>query len=356
MTPSYVALLESGEFEDRVRHLESMLADCTVCPHECRVDRRSAVGICATGSNPVVASCTSHFGEEPVISGHHGSGTVFFANCNLRCVFCQNHEISQRPHHYHDTAITTDELADVFLDLQRQGCHNINWVSPSHQVPQLVRSLHRAACRGLRLPVVYNSNGFDAVEVLRLLEGVVDIYMPDLKYADSDSGLTCSRVADYPQHARSALEEMFRQVGDTWTKAPDGTLVRGLLWNPQVLLADEPLAGLDEDAAVRCFDLLLQQVVKGDLTIPGVNCTPLVAAGKVIDIVPLFHREIEQTMLNLIVQFSNTISGPVCIASFCLLVGGPDTEICVDPGGNFTSPGKTHLVDITVVPEDFIVF
>ncbi len=238
MTPSYVALLESGEFEDRVRHLESMLADCTVCPHECRVDRRSAVGICATGSNPVVASCTSHFGEEPVISGHHGSGTVFFANCNLRCVFCQNHEISQRPHHYHDTAITTDELADVFLDLQRQGCHNINWVSPSHQVPQLVRSLHRAACRGLRLPVVYNSNGFDAVEVLRLLEGVVDIYMPDLKYADSDSGLTCSRVADYPQHARSALEEMFRQVGDTWTKAPDGTLVRGLLIRILVLPND----------------------------------------------------------------------------------------------------------------------
>ncbi len=224
-----MGLAEKGELGRRADVLDAMLAECTVCPHQCAVDRFSELGKCATGSEAVVASCMPHFGEESVISGRRGSGTVFLANCNLRCVFCQNHEISQRPKAFLDQGISEDDLAEIFLDLQRRGCHNLNWVSPSHQVPQLVRGLVRASGRGLRLPVVYNSNGYDSVEVLRLLDGVVDVYMPDLKYADADVAAQYSRVPEYPDRARAALEEMFRQVGADWHLDADQTLTRGLL-------------------------------------------------------------------------------------------------------------------------------
>lgn len=236
--PSYLELDASGELGRRADALDGMLAECTVCPHRCRVDRRSALGKCASGPDAVVASWTPHFGEEPVISGRSGSGTVFLANCNLRCVFCQNHRISQRPKAFLDQGISDDDLAEIFLDLQGRGCHNLNWVSPSHQAPQLVRGLARAARRGLRLPVVYNSNAFDSVEVLRLLDGVVDVYMPDLKYADADTAAQYSRVHDYPARARAALEEMFRQVGAGRRLDTDGTLNRGLLIRLLVLPND----------------------------------------------------------------------------------------------------------------------
>ncbi len=190
---SYVRLARSGELGERARSLDALLDDCTVCPRECRVDRRRELGECATGADAVVASWNSHHGEEPVISCRRGSGTVFLANCNLRCVFCQNHDISQRPPDFADRSISDEELAAIFIDLQDRGCHNLNWVSPSHQVPQLVRALEIAAHRGLSMPVVYNSNGFDSVKVLRLLDGVVDIYMPDLKYAQPGQAAGCRR-------------------------------------------------------------------------------------------------------------------------------------------------------------------
>jgi putative pyruvate formate lyase activating enzyme len=281
--PSYLALSRSGELGERVRRLDAMLADCTVCPHACRVDRRRARGACATGSEAVVASWAPHFGEEPVISGRRGSGTVFLGNCNLRCVFCQNHEISQRPEHFRDAAMSADELAAVFLDLERQGCHNLNWVSPSHQVPQLVRALDRAAARGLRLPVVYNSNGYDAPEVLQLLDGVVDIYMPDLKYADPSAGLACSRVPDYPAHARRALKEMFRQVGEAWERGRDGTLARGLLVRILVLpngLADvaDSLRWVADALSPRVCISLMAQYYPSHLAAGGAH-HPLLARG-----------------------------------------------------------------------------
>ena len=236
--PSYLELASCGELQRRADELESMLAECTVCPHRCRVDRHSALGKCATGAEAVVASWTPHFGEEPVISGRRGSGTVFLANCNLRCVFCQNHQISQRPKEFLDHEFSGEELAEIFLGLQRRGCHNLNWVSPSHQVPQLVRGLERAARRGFRLPVVYNSNGYDSVEVLRLLDGVVDVYMPDLKFADAGAASLYSRVPEYPERARASLEEMSRQVGADWHLDGDGTLDRGLLIRLLVLPHD----------------------------------------------------------------------------------------------------------------------
>ena len=244
---SYVRLARSGELGERARSLDALLEDCTVCPRECRVDRRSELGECATGADAVVASWNPHHGEEPVISSRRGSGTVFLGNCNLRCVFCQNHDISQRPMDFANRSISDEELASIFIDLQDRGCHNLNWVSPSHQVPQLVRALEIAAHRGLSLPVVYNSNGYDSVEVLRLLDGIVDVYMPDLKYAQPEAGCRLSSVEDYPRHARAALAEMYRQIGDTWDLGPEGELRRGLL--VRLLVLPEGLGGVEANLA-----------------------------------------------------------------------------------------------------------
>jgi putative pyruvate formate lyase activating enzyme len=242
---SYIALARSGELEERVRQLDALLSDCMVCPRECRVDRRTELGTCATGADAMVASWSPHHGEEPVISCRRGSGTVFLANCNLRCAFCQNHDISQRPRDFVGREISAEELATIFIDLQDRGCHNINWVSPSHQVPQLVRALEVAARRGLEIPIVYNSNGYDSLEVVRLLDGVVDIWMPDLKYADPDAGCRLSGIEDYPQRARAALAEMYRQVGDAWELGPEGELRRGLL--VRMLVLPEGQAGIEEN-------------------------------------------------------------------------------------------------------------
>jgi putative pyruvate formate lyase activating enzyme len=243
----YVRLLRSGELDERVKKLDALLSDCTVCPRACRVDRHQKLGECATGADTVVASWNPHHGEEPVISGRRGSGTVFLANCNLRCAFCQNHDISQRPRMYSGRSISDEELAAIFIDLQDRGCHNINWVSPSHQVPQLVRALALAAHRGLTIPIVYNTNGYDSLEVLRRLDGVVDIYMPDLKYADPDDACRLSGVEDYPLRARAALSEMYRQTGDSWELGPEGELRRGLL--VRMLVLPEGLAGIEENLA-----------------------------------------------------------------------------------------------------------
>lgn len=242
--PSYLTLARSGELADRARRLDSMLESCNVCPRCCGVDRRVELGTCATGADAIVASWTPHHGEEPVLSGTRGSGTVFMANCNLRCVFCQNHEISQRPKAFLGRSISDEALASIFLDLQDQGCHNINWVSPTHQVPQLVRALEIAAGRGLSLPVVYNSNGYDSVDVLRLLDGIVDIFLPDLKYADPEVAAEYSRVPDYPRIARAALSEMYRQLGHEWVMTVDGLLQRGLLI--RILVLPNDLAGVRE--------------------------------------------------------------------------------------------------------------
>jgi putative pyruvate formate lyase activating enzyme len=244
---SYVRLARSGELAARVAKLDALLADCTVCPRTCHVDRRRELGECATGHEAVIASWSPHHGEEPVISCSRGSGTVFLANCNLRCAFCQNHDISQRPRAYADRSITDEELATIFIDLQDHGCHNINWVSPSHQVPQLVRSLAIAVGRGLSIPIVYNTNAYESIEVLHLLDGIIDIYMPDLKYADPDAGCRLSGVEDYPQRAREALAEMYRQIGDMWELGPEGELRRGLL--VRMLVLPEGLAGIEENLA-----------------------------------------------------------------------------------------------------------
>ncbi len=240
---SYLSLARSGELDERARALDALLGECTVCPHACRVDRSVELGACNTGLAPVIASWCVHHGEEPVISGRSGSGTVFLANCNLACAFCQNHNISQQPKRFLDAAITDAGLASVFLDLQDRGCHNLNWVSPSHQVPQLVRALAIAAGRGLAVPIVYNTNAYDSVATLGLLDGIVDVWMPDLKFADPDTGCRLAGVADYPERARAAIAEMFRQTGEAWELGPGGTLERGIL--VRMLVLPENLAGIE---------------------------------------------------------------------------------------------------------------
>jgi putative pyruvate formate lyase activating enzyme len=232
--PSYVNLLSNGELDRRVRLLLDRLGRCVVCPRHCRVKRlRDMRAVCDTGRRAEVASWCVHQGEEPCISGERGSGTVFFAHCNLSCLFCQNWQISQAWQEG-DQAKSAEELADIYLGLEAQGVHNLNWVSPSHVVPQAVEALAVAARRGLRLPVVYNSNGYDDVDTLRLLEGIVDLYLPDLKYADDAAADELSRAVGYAANAQAAITEMWRQVGPLQLDE-EGRAVRGLLVRHLVL-------------------------------------------------------------------------------------------------------------------------
>jgi putative pyruvate formate lyase activating enzyme len=241
--PGYLALLARGELDRRVAALRDLISPCVLCPRRCRVDRWRRLGRCATPAAPVVASYGPHLGEEPPISGARGSGTLFLANCNLRCVFCQNAEISQRPRSFIGAGTTPEALAGIMIELQDDGCHNVNWVSPTHQVVALVEALAIAARRGLELPIVYNTNAYDSPEVLALLEGVVDVWMPDLKYSDEGAAAECSRVRRYPETARAAIAEMFRQVGAGWEVDGDGVLRRGLL--VRLLVLPHDLAGVE---------------------------------------------------------------------------------------------------------------
>src|SRR5580765_5858563 len=230
MSPKYLKLLETNELEERVLALESMLCACNICPKDCGNDRiADEIAACYSGRLPIVSSYTAHFGEEPALSGTNGAGNIFFGNCNLRCVYCQNYQISQTWKEQKKNEITHERLADMMLELQESGCHNIGFVSPTHFAPQMARSILIAAEKGLRLPIVYNTNAYDSVEVLRLLDGIVDIYLPDLKYADSDAGFQYSKVRDYKEHARAAIKEMHRQTGDELVFNDAGLLQHGLL-------------------------------------------------------------------------------------------------------------------------------
>lgn len=242
---SYIELMGSGELARRANLLMEMLRCCRICPRDCDIDRlQNEVAACYSGLLPIVSAYTPHFGEEPALVGTHGAGNVFLGLCNLRCVYCQNHQISQTFKEQRLNEITFERLANMFLELQRAGCHNINWVSPTHFVPQLVKSLCIAAENGLRLPVVYNTNSYDAVPVLKMLEGIVDVYLPDLKYADDEAGREYSKVTGYVGHARAAVKEMYRQVGDSLVYDQDGLLKRGLIIRLLVLPND--IAGIAE--------------------------------------------------------------------------------------------------------------
>ncbi|HEY3202168.1 MAG TPA: radical SAM protein [Thermoanaerobaculia bacterium] len=246
--PGYLRLLETGELERRVEKLYALLSSCTVCPRLCGNDRLGGVrASCASAENPVVSAYTAHFGEEPFLSGTRGAGNVFFGNCNLRCVYCQNYQISQGYAAQKSNEVPVERLAEMLLELQERGCHNIGLVSPTHYAPQMAKAVLMAARRGLRLPIVYNTNAYDSVEVLRLLDGIVDVYLPDLKYADSAAGWLYSKVPDYAERAREALVEMFRQKGSRLAIGDDGLLRGGLL--VRVLVLPHRVAGVAESLA-----------------------------------------------------------------------------------------------------------
>ncbi len=209
--PGYLALLASGELEQRVQTLKCVYSQCRLCPHECGVDRTAGQrGICRSGDLPVVASWNVHPGEEPPISGTSGSGTIFFSNCTGRCIFCQNYPISQLGT---GTLVSETRLAEMMLELQERGCHNINMVTPTHYVPSIAAALLIAAGNGLSIPIVYNTSGFERVEIVRLLSGIVDIYLPDAKYADDAVAFSVSGFNNYVTANRAALREMYAQVG-----------------------------------------------------------------------------------------------------------------------------------------------
>jgi len=238
MPAAYLALAASGELQQRIHAARDMLSPCTLCPRQCRVNRLSdEKGFCRTGRLARVASHAPHFGEERPLVGHGGSGTIFFSACNLACIFCQNYDIS---HLAHGREVTTERLAAMMVDLQNSGCHNINFVTPTHVLPQILEALHLAINAGLTVPLVYNCGGYESIETLKLLDGVVDIYMPDAKYADSAAAAELSNAPDYVRHMQAALREMHRQVGDLQINA-QGLAVRGLLVRHLVL--PENLAG-----------------------------------------------------------------------------------------------------------------
>ncbi len=220
---------------DPVSDANSLLSPCRLCPRGCGEDRLNGQeGFCQTGLLPRVASAGAHFGEEPVLVGMHGSGTIFFQRCNLDCVFCQNYDISHEPG---GRELTPEQLADLMLALQRRGCCNINFVTPTHVAPQVLEATILARRRGLSVPIVYNCGGYESVEMLSLLDGHVEVYMPDFKYASGQAGRKYSGVKDYPQFAQAALAEMYRQVGPLKLDE-DGLAVRGVLVRHLVLPMD----------------------------------------------------------------------------------------------------------------------
>ncbi|MDQ3193370.1 MAG: radical SAM protein [Bacteroidota bacterium] len=242
--PSYIDLYNSGELSLREKQLESMLADCRICPKDCKINRlNNEIAACYSGYQPVVSSYCIHYGEEPVLSGtkelgnDNGVGNIFFGNCNLRCVYCQNYEISQNHKTEIKNEVTAGRLAEMMLELQNKNANAIGFVSPTHFVPQIVTAIKIAAAEGLNLPLIYNTNSYDSVDVLKLLDGIFDIYLPDLKYSEDEYGYKYSKIKNYVHHSREAIKEMHRQVGSKLV-IENNLLKRGLLIRHLILPND----------------------------------------------------------------------------------------------------------------------
>jgi putative pyruvate formate lyase activating enzyme len=227
--PSYIELYNSGELRSRTEKAEEMLSSCSCCPRLCEADRlNSRSGYCLSGYLPVVSSYTAHLGEEPGLSGTRGAGNIFFGNCNLQCIYCQNYEISQNWKDEIKNEVTCEQLAEIMMRLQDGGCHNIGLVSPTHFAPQIIKAIFLAAGMGLKLPIIYNSNGYDSVDTLKLFEGIIDIYLPDIKYGDDSTGVELSKAPHYFQTSKEAVREMFRQTGDKLIYE-DNVVVKGMI-------------------------------------------------------------------------------------------------------------------------------
>ena len=260
--PVYHALLHSGELGHRAKQAYQHLEDCDLCARYCHMNRRQTIkgAVCRTGERAIVNSFAPHHGEEDPLRGWNGSGTIFFSWCSLRCVFCQNWEISQKGI---GREVEPAELAEMMLQLQAQGCHNINFVTPSHVVAQIIAAVDIAAQQGLNVPLVYNTGGYDSPEALALLDGIIDIYMPDMKYGDSRLARQYSKVRNYVEVNFAAVKEMHRQVGDlhldTNGIAQRGLLVRHLVLPANIAGTDKVLAFLSEEISTNTYLNLMDQ-------------------------------------------------------------------------------------------------
>ncbi len=255
-------MISDTELHQRIDEAYKLLESCRVCPRECGVNRlrNDKLGFCRSGLNPVVSSVSPHHGEEPPLSGSKGSGTIFFTNCNLRCLYCQNYPISQMGN---GAERSPGELACQMLWLQEQGCHNLNLVTPTHFVPQILKALGIARERGFSLPIVYNTSGYESVESLRLLDGIVDIYLPDMRYSDEAAARKYSVAPDYPEINRAAIREMFRQVGnlvlDENGIAKRGIIIRHLVLPHGLSGTEEVMKFLAEEISKEVYISLMSQ-------------------------------------------------------------------------------------------------
>lgn len=258
-TPAYQDVSEET-FTARIEDLRDRYADCDLCAHECGVDRTAGVtGVCGVDTTPRISSHFAHHGEEAVLRGRNGSGTIFLANCNMQCVFCQNFEISQQGR---GEPATAAEIAEMALELQAQGCHNINFVSPTHHSPHLVAAISRARDRGLDIPIVWNCGGYERAAIINRLDGIVDIYMPDIKWSDDEAARRYSKAPAYFPTAKDSLREMHRQVGDLTVEnglATSGLLVRHLVMPGHVRNAKDVLSFLATEISEQTYVNLLSQ-------------------------------------------------------------------------------------------------
>ena len=259
--PSYIGLHEKGDLRRRAYALNEFLKECRLCPREClvsRVDGES--GYCGAGAELEISSAFPHFGEEAPLVGDHGSGTIFLTHCNLRCVFCQNYDIT---HMGKGDPLNLSETAGVMVRLQEKGCHNINFVTPTHYAAQIVSSLPEAIEGGFRLPIVYNCSGYESVEVIRLLEDIVDIYMPDVKFMDGAYSKRFCNAPDYPEVIKKVLKEMHRQVGDLILNsdgiAERGLLIRHLVMPEGVASSEKVLGYIAEEISVHSYVNIMDQ-------------------------------------------------------------------------------------------------
>ena len=263
-TPNYLSLISSGELHNRVASLDNLLEDCTLCPRNCHVNRKAGeIGFCRSGYLPIVSSYCAHYGEEPVLSGNRGSGTIFFGNCNLRCIFCQNHQISQPEKSLRDKEMSFERLADIMIELQIKGCHNINLVSPSHFAAQIVKALEIAVKKGLKIPLVYNTNSYESLYTLKLLDGIIDIYLPDIKYSDNNNSFDYSRAEDYVRQSKAAILEMKRQVGNLIVDDNDiairGLIIRHLVLPNGIAGSEESLRFISNEVGRETFLSVMSQ-------------------------------------------------------------------------------------------------
>jgi putative pyruvate formate lyase activating enzyme len=259
--PAYVKLAEKNELQKRVKIAYQRLSDCNICAWSCNINRiEGELGICKTGEFARVSSYGPHMGEEDPLRGRYGSGTIFFSRCNLRCQFCQNHDISQIDA---GRLVKPEDIAAMMLELQSRGCHNINFVSPSHVVPQILAGVQAAARTGLQIPLVYNTGGYDSLETLELLDGVIDIYMPDMKYSGPKISRRYSKIPNYPKVNQTAVKEMHRQVGDLkldrYGIAQRGLLVRHLILPGGVAGTEKIVRFLAEEISQNTYLNLMDQ-------------------------------------------------------------------------------------------------